>query len=168
MRNIPPNFPACMFIPIIASCRPSCRLSPKHCRNLDQNPCRNRATDRGSRSNSSYRSDGRTYEISLLGSCSRLLSPPPPPDRVQHLPLFLRARELGSDQESQGKTRFIATGGSYPWFIQSRIASVRRSGADLISRATPTRKLGGGGGEDGFHLQLMARSRIWSISILLF
>lgn len=137
------------------------RLSSENCRNLDQSPCRN--VQAGSRSNPSCRTDRRTYEIFSLGSFPTFS--PSPALIMFNICLFFSARvsENSGPVRSRGKTRFIATGGSYPRFIQSRIASVEIR-VDLISRAIPTRKLWRG----TFYLQLMARSRIWSISIFLF
>ena len=135
IRNIAPDFPVCMFIPIIASrhvALPYVAYPPKAtaiwikavaagtCR-----PARGAILLAG-------RTDGRTYEISLP-SCIY-------PDRVQHPSLFsLAAKTKGwSDQNSKQKTKFIATD-SNPRFIQSRIASAK-IGSDLISYARPRRE----------------------------
>lgn len=93
MRNIASGFPACMFIPIIASRRVTLRrLSSESCRNLDQSRCRN--VQARSRSNPSCRTDGRTYEISSPG-CSLY------PDRVQHPSLF----SSGAEERECGPVR---------------------------------------------------------------
>ena len=106
IRNIAPDFPVCMFIPIIASrhvALPYVAYPPKAtaiwikavaagtCR-----PARGAILLAG-------RTDGRTYEISLP-SCIY-------PDRVQHPSLFsLAAKTKGwSGQNSKQKTKFIAT-----------------------------------------------------------
>lgn len=119
MRNIAPSFPACMFIPIIASRRPMSLIPPESCRNLDQSRCRN--VQAGSRSNPSCRTDGQTYEISSPG-CSSI-------PIVFNIRLFFR-RESGRAGERERKRArfgqdipgkkagFVATDGSYLRFIR--------------------------------------------------
>lgn len=112
MRNIPPDFPACMFIPIIVSCRPSCRLSYEHRRNLDQNPCRNHATDRarGAILLAEVTGERTRFSRSARVLAFSPLSPPPP--IVFNICLFLSEREnsgpVRNPEEKPGSLRPVA------------------------------------------------------------
>jgi len=149
------DFLGCMFIPIIASRVASPAIAyPRKPLQSGSELLQERAGRLEEQSFlPNWRADVRDFHARLFLH----------PDRVQHLSLFLRAREQFRSvrSESEGKNRvhcdrrLVST--IYP------VADCLRGeiGADLISRVTPTKKL------ESFLSSAMARSRIWPISIFL-
>lgn len=136
MRNIAPGFPACMFIPIIASRRVASPYvtypPPESCHNLDQSPLQERACRLEEQSFlPNWQANVRDFLAWLFLY----------PDRVQHLLFFPRMRERkrgpigirGREGRRAGSLRPVAR---IRRFIQSRIASAEiGTRSNLISRA---------------------------------